>query len=156
MQLQRVGGPEVLHRVTGLVRTVEPQDVLGSVERSATSGTVELHAGGQFVAGDARRQFRITREPLEWRSFSRWRKSRVAASFSRRDRRGAGQVADRVGGVEVRALKCGREGSRAPIVDAVLGFASRIRDGDIGRQILVLLPRAYVTQAPMLGKPSRV
>ena len=60
-----VAGVSGLRSWTGLPPSSAPYSFricAGSLERSATSGTDELHAGGQFVAGDPRGQFGVARE----------------------------------------------------------------------------------------------
>ena len=50
----------------------------------------------------------------------------------------ARKVVDRLGGVEGRPLECRRQKTGSPAVDARLGRAARVGDGDVCREVVVL------------------
>ena len=59
------GGLEILHRISGLVRAIHFEDVRGLVGNVSDFRHRKLHAGGQFVTGNAGGQFGITRKTFE-------------------------------------------------------------------------------------------
>ena len=142
-----------------VVRAVSPQNVRWLGVNVAHLRYAQLHARRQFVAGDAGRQLRLTRvtlkvaliHPLE--KAARRRIGAWGNIFRTR------KVVDRLGGVEGCSLERHRQKTGSPAIDARLGCAARIGDGDIGRQIIVLAtkritcPRSHAWE-PLQGVPG--
>ena len=65
---------------------------------------------------------------------------------------GSCQIADRVRGIELCALKGRWQESRSPIVHAVLGLSARIRNGHIGGQALIVAAQRIRHPSAHAGK----
>ena len=125
------------------------------VAEVADLGGAELHPGGQLVAGDAGARVRVSpgccarcRSLRQLQEIARGR-----VRLPREIAAGVARLRDRLVGVEGRALKHGRQESRAPVVRPDLRHAARIGNGDERRQVLVLgaqgvaHPRAHAGKA---------
>ena len=97
----------------------------------------ELHPRGQFVAGDARREFAVAGMLCEM-PLIHLLQERAGGPIRRGRDADRHEVPHGFLGTERRRLERGRQESGAPVVRAILRHAARIGDGDEGGQILVL------------------
>ncbi len=142
-----VGGLEVFEGGAGFIGTVHLEDVLGFGSEVADLGDGELHPGGEFVAGDACGEFRISGVVLEVVLVEVVEEVTGGVVAGGGDGCGAVEVADGLGGAELGALEGGWEEPGSPVVDAGLRRAAGVGDGDVGGE-------RFVVAAEGIGGPG--
>ena len=139
--VQRIGGAQVFGLRAGFIGAVKAENVSGFAREIGDLGHGQLHAGGEFVAGDTGGKFRITRKSFEMAGVELLQKAARGGIAGSRDDLRSRKIADRLGGVECCSLKSGGEKAGRPVVDAILRFPAGIRNGDIRGKILVCAPQ---------------
>ena len=112
----------------------------------------ELHAGGQFVAGNSRGQFGVAGKPLGVAFIEALEKTPRGAVAGGGHATGACQIANWICGVELGALESRRQESGRPVVHAVLGLTTRIGKGHISGQALVVAAQGVGHPSAHAGK----
>ncbi len=126
-----------LHGVRGIVRAIHFQNVRGLAAEIGERGHGHLHLRGEFVAGDASNEFAIAGEFFEMTLVESLQEIRGGFVGARGDAIGPREEADGVFRVEGGALIRGGEEGGAPVVARSLRIATRIGNGDVGRQVFV-------------------
>ena len=127
-----VGGFKVADGIAGVVGAVKFADVFGFGAEVADFGDAELHSGRQFVAGYAGGEFAVAGEAFEVVLIQALEEITGAPITLWRDASRPIEIPDGGCGIEICALKGGREKSGPPAVDAGLGGAAGIGDGHVG------------------------
>ncbi|MFM1944028.1 MAG: hypothetical protein RI897_3010 [Verrucomicrobiota bacterium] len=142
-----IAGLEVFEWGAGFVGTVHFEDMPGFGGEVADFGDGELHAGGEFVAGDACSEFSIPRVVLQVVLVQLVEE--VAGGFVGGGVDGcrAVEVTDGLGGAELGALEGGGEEAGSPVIDAGLRGAAGVGDGDVGGE-------RFVVAAKGIGRPG--
>ena len=112
----------------------------------------ELHPGGQLVGGDPRRELGIAGVLLEVLVVEQLQEVAARLVVAGRKLPGAGQVADRLVGVERGSLVHGRQEAVGPVGGPLLRVAARVGDGHVGGQVLVLRPERIADPGPDAGE----
>ena len=148
-----VPGEGGLERVLRVVCAVRPQHVLRLGGNVAHLRHAHLHARRQLVAGDARRKFRLTRVTLEMALIHPPEKGASRLVGGARNGFRARKVVDRFGGVKGRPLECRWQKTGSPAVDARLGRAARVGDGDVRREVVVLAAQSVTGPSSHAREP---
>jgi hypothetical protein len=139
--------------VLRVVGSIELQDVRGLGAQIVDLGHAELHARGEFVAGDACGELLIAWVGLQM-ACVHLLQQRPRGLIGLRRNAGGGEMPHGAFGTHRGALKRGGEKAGPPVVRAVLRHAAWIGNGDVGGQILVLAAERICHPRAELGKPS--
>ena len=122
-------------RVLRVIGTVAFQDVCGLGAEVVDLGHAELHAGSEFVAGDAGGELAIARMGFEMAGVHSLQERARSLIGVRRDSRSR-EMANGIFGTHRRALERSGKEAGSPVVGSVLRHPARVGECDIRGQLL--------------------